>query len=389
MSESSMDDTLKQAHELIEADELEQARALLEPLLESDPDNPDLWWVYAHAVEDAESGRNALAKVQELDPSYPGVVDLTERVEGAVTVDAAEFDDLMDGFDDEFDDTDAAAAALDDDFDDIEEAETAQQSQSRRSIGRLAAVAIVILFLVVVAGILLNGNDDSSEEPTPTSVVAAATETDGQVDSTEEPTEDVGSDSETEEPTEESEPTDEPTEAPTEEAEPTEVTTEEPEPTDDSAAVVTEEPEPTAVPATEEPTEVTTEEPEPTEAPTEEQPAEVLSAQAVQDALPDVALAGDGVENVESELGATTLVAVCTGGGKTSREILSDVMNLIVDQVDMIPDDSDAVGVRLVSCDDDRIINLIAVPIETVQAFKAGDLAEGDFLGQWRAIQQS
>ena len=97
-----------------------------------------------------------------------------------------------------------------------------------------------------------------------------------------------------------------------------------------------------------------------------------------------------GLSKQQVKWGETTLVAVCTGGGgKTSRETLSDVMNVIVSQVDSIPSESDAVGVRLMSCEDERVINLIAVPVEAVQSFKDGSLSESEFLGQWRAIQPS
>ena len=53
MSEAN-EEALEQAYELIEADKLAEAEALLKPVLERDPDNIDAWWLYAHAVRDPD-----------------------------------------------------------------------------------------------------------------------------------------------------------------------------------------------------------------------------------------------------------------------------------------------------------------------------------------------
>src|SRR6266498_4859282 len=75
------DIALKQAFDLIEAGQIEDAKALLRPILESEKDNADVWWLYAHAVTDPETARLALNNVQRLDPNYLNTGDLLYALE--------------------------------------------------------------------------------------------------------------------------------------------------------------------------------------------------------------------------------------------------------------------------------------------------------------------
>jgi hypothetical protein len=72
---------LKQAFDLIEAGNLEDAKALLRPILETEKDNADIWWLYSHAVTDAEAARLALNNVLRIDPNYPDARDLLNQLE--------------------------------------------------------------------------------------------------------------------------------------------------------------------------------------------------------------------------------------------------------------------------------------------------------------------
>jgi len=72
---------LKQAFGLIEAGNLEDAKALLRPILESEKDNADVWWLYSHSVTDAETARLALNNVLRIDPNYPDARDLLNQLE--------------------------------------------------------------------------------------------------------------------------------------------------------------------------------------------------------------------------------------------------------------------------------------------------------------------
>ncbi len=77
---------LNEAYGLIEQGELGRARSLLQPLLESDSQNPDVWWLYTNAVDDENEGRRALDRVLALDPQYPGAADLSARLGNAPRV---------------------------------------------------------------------------------------------------------------------------------------------------------------------------------------------------------------------------------------------------------------------------------------------------------------
>ena len=77
---------LAQAHALVEAGELQRAQETLAPLLDTESDNPALWWVYAHAVTDSQIGLAALDRVLQLDPDYPGARELKAQAQqGAAT----------------------------------------------------------------------------------------------------------------------------------------------------------------------------------------------------------------------------------------------------------------------------------------------------------------
>src|SRR4030095_169815 len=81
MSFQKTDEALDKAFELIETDHLDEARAILKPILDTEKDNPDVWWLYAHAVTDPETARLALNNVQRLDPNYLNTGDLLYALE--------------------------------------------------------------------------------------------------------------------------------------------------------------------------------------------------------------------------------------------------------------------------------------------------------------------
>jgi len=79
--QDAISDALSRAYDLIEEDKLDEARALLEPLTTSQADNPDVWWVYAHALSDPTAARAALQTVLRLDPTYPEAADLMSQLD--------------------------------------------------------------------------------------------------------------------------------------------------------------------------------------------------------------------------------------------------------------------------------------------------------------------
>src|SRR5262245_25579133 len=79
--QDAISDALSKAYDLIEEDKLDEARAILEPLTVSQADNPDVWWVYAHAVSDPEAARKALQNVLRLDENYPEAAALMRSLD--------------------------------------------------------------------------------------------------------------------------------------------------------------------------------------------------------------------------------------------------------------------------------------------------------------------
>lgn len=70
---------LEQAYELIHQGDLLAGKNLLKPAIDANSTNPDVWWLYAHATEDAEEGRRALMRVVSLDPSYAQAGELIKK----------------------------------------------------------------------------------------------------------------------------------------------------------------------------------------------------------------------------------------------------------------------------------------------------------------------
>ena len=80
---------LQQAYDLVESGQTEDARRLVESVLDAEQNNPDAWWIYAHAVDDPVLARQALDEVTALDPDYPGATELASVLD-AQYPDAAE-----------------------------------------------------------------------------------------------------------------------------------------------------------------------------------------------------------------------------------------------------------------------------------------------------------
>ena len=149
MSDST-DAILQNAFDLIEQGQLEQAQTALVPLLETENDNPALWWIYAHAVQDSEIGIQALDRVIQLDPAYPGARELRERAALAqsAALDAAAIQAET-----------ASAQPADEEPDDIADWEDLQPEVERASqntrFGRRFVLVIAAFLLIVISGLLV------------------------------------------------------------------------------------------------------------------------------------------------------------------------------------------------------------------------------------------
>lgn len=190
---TTANDTLNEAYELIEANRIDEARRLLEPMLDDDSDNPDLWWVYAHAVDNPADARRALKRVQEIDPAYPQVNELLgeiDELQPAAPLPAGgsgikRIRPLATGApkpkplaqpDSEFDDFDD----LDSDFDDFDDEDDVEQRGSRSLVLPLAIATVFGIALILgVLWLAFGGAGSTVATATPVNVTTAnsATET--------------------------------------------------------------------------------------------------------------------------------------------------------------------------------------------------------------------
>ena len=91
---------LERAYRLIQQERLDEASALLQPLVKQEPNNADAWWLLANAVTEPDDARNALENVLRLTPNHPEARDLLDQLKATVQPSSDDFGDL--NFDDPF-----------------------------------------------------------------------------------------------------------------------------------------------------------------------------------------------------------------------------------------------------------------------------------------------
>lgn len=306
MAEVRQDDALSRAFQLIEDGQLEDAREIIQSVLADDEDNADAWWIYAHAVEDADEGRRALNRVADLDPKYPGLNDLmTYHLDEA---DAASMppesaldlgDDLFDGLDDEDEEDDDGY------FDDEPEKVEGGNPWFRR----LLIVAVILLLALVGFLVLNSGTTDETDDPP-----AVA---------------------------------DDP-------AEPTQPVVFVPLEEDDE-----DEPEATA------------------EAQTVSDLSEIFTSQV---------LAEDVLDVVETNLGVTQIVSVCSDPDESLRDTIQSALVAFSQNLGIVDAETEAVGVRVIDCASDEVWNTIGTPISVAADFADGEIDEAEFVGSWTVL---
>ncbi len=164
---------LMRAYELIEAGKLDEARAILEPILLSDKNNPDAWWVYAHAVTDAPSARKALDSVLRLDPEYPGAQELRAQLDEIgkpSSVGVSSSQNIRSEA--EFDAPAAPRRAAD--F----AGESTPAAETRRNWVPIAGLVAVLAIIVVIVLLLRPFGQPAESTATPESTIIAVVPTD-------------------------------------------------------------------------------------------------------------------------------------------------------------------------------------------------------------------
>ena len=377
----SLDSTLLEAYELIEANRIDEARKLLVPLLDQYPDEPDLWWVYSHAVDNREEAQRALRRVVELDPSYDEASYMLEELDvamGESTLPKIQplesirslpppettlepFEDDIGGDNVAFDNFDDGDAFLDED----------ETGNGPNLILLGGIVVVLILVSAIVLFFAINGN--GTPEPTPAIVADAPTETPalGAV-------------------------------ALTDVSEPTETASETPMTVDTSAANATNTPDEVSSTSTEDPTateqatdtEVPTATateaptdtpiPEPTSTDTATPTPTVDPSVAIIDTLGDFELSENEPRVIDTSLGETLVVEFCLGEG--DRNALLDRALTALANVSLEDATYDALAVSLFDCESGDTLRVIGVETGDVQAFQDGDLDEEAFQLTWTAV---
>ncbi|MBI5669868.1 MAG: hypothetical protein HZC41_17875 [Chloroflexi bacterium] len=398
---------LAEAFELIEADKLDEARGILKPMLTTHRDNPDVWWLYAHAVTEPEEARTALNQVLRLDPNYPDAAQLLDRLESqaaprraGVTVVETEpryladipptLPDLPEPEDEEL----ADIVDLD------AERKIEAEEPSRTRLLLLGALGLIALAVIVAIAVLTS--QPRRATPTPTSEGIAAEPSNTPLAALPEITEAATSEVFT---------TVEATEAGTEvvviTAETADVLTEVVGPTavvEATDAVVEPSATPTRPRPTVRPTEAASATPEPSATPTQAAtPTAEANTAALATARPTTAvqsaggpldayiqalipygIAPSGVGVEQTTQGNTVIANICAAPGPEVRSKLPEVMDAIARQPVGMP--VDAVGARMVNCADNSALLLIVVPFSDAQAYASGSLSEEDFQARWKSL---
>jgi hypothetical protein len=314
---------LQNAFDLIEENELEGAQNILEPLLETESNNPAVWWVYAHAVQNPEEGMRAIDKVIQLDPTYSGANELKIQM-SSMKESASEPGDPIDNWDD-------LDFAVDD---------KVSESSSGRSPIRFLTIAIVVVIIVVgIFAILSGALDNNSQQPTqvvdqstaiPTANIQivtniSATEMSTGVATDVAPTQEIATNI----------PTDEPT---------------------------------VVIPTTE-----------------STQPPSYLSV--LIENLSAYGVSETDIETRQTLLGTTLDVSICAIAGAESSIALNDVMNLLVESNSDAPEDVTAFAVTLMDCNNEQSVpRTIGVERSFVQSFSDEEIAVKDFQREWKPL---
>lgn len=342
-------ETLYEAYQLVEKGDLAQARALIEPLLDSDPTNEDALWIYAHAAEDKEAGQNALRRLSRLNPDYPGLQTLLADT-GVVTTRARTSTPVVDEPILEPDLSESVspnyAYDIDSDLDDID-AELAED-ESGRSGRSFLYLILAGLVVVVIVLLLLNAAANSN---TPPQVADNATQT---------------SESITSEPTSEEMVPIQP------ESTVADMTTEEPTPTMESMPVDV-----TDVEATDEAIEPTTA----AQNVDESMSGEFASIEAL---LVDQALAEDGIVMSQTALGDTLMINICSLPGPDATPHIREVFETLGQEPEETLAGAAAIGVGLTDCATNTLFRTVGVSTSDARDFANGTLDSREFEARWR-----
>lgn len=340
MMSNDVNRALAQAFELIEANRQNEARNLLEPLLATERNNPDVWWMYAHAVADPVQAQQALQNVVRISPAYPGATTMLQQTEEQLPAaqgvktrpqslaarhagDDSDMDDEF-VFEDEDDDLDFDL----DDFDD--EGDLEETLSRRRSLMPILLTLILVVVLVIVFVVLNPFGDDDDAAGTGGDQTPIAN-----VDSTAPPQITSGAQGATEDPTEPGETPELATEAP---------------------------------------------------APSEEAMPDGDDYSAFYNALAPLSVVADSASIETTAFGQTLLFDICTVPGAAFRDTLDLTMETLASQSSSLADDVGGIGARFLDCEAGQALNVLAVSSDDAVAFSDGLIDFDQYRSRWQPI---
>jgi hypothetical protein len=317
------EEALSQAFELIEADKLEEARAILKPILDVDKDNPDAWWLYAHAVTDPEAARLALSNVRRLDPQYLNAGELLYTLEkqspglGLSDISSEKDPSFLPTVPSTLPGLPGSKAIADDDWDlPDDEEEDSYAPIFRRPIFLLALGTII--FAIIASLVILQ---PSLQTPNNNAVSATST---NQSSGAETPLVETSQ----------------------------------------------------AVEATVTVGQLTT----PAQV---DNNGEFGNLDA---ALKNFSVADNGIGVEQTTLGDTVVVSVCTEPGVALRETLPEVLKAIAKESLTLSAEIQAISARMIDCTNNATLLMLGVAMSDAQAYQSGSINDDVFQSKWQPI---
>jgi hypothetical protein len=365
---SNTDQALSRAYDLIEQDQQAEAAAILKPLLTENANNPSVWWLYAHAVDDAETARAAIDTVLRLDANYPGAVELKQSLDDMLpavktpTISRLTTPSTIPPKPD-LPETSAqrpvAASTVArsgvTDVDDMPDFSTPALG-SKRGGSRLPLLLGLGVVAVIVIGVAILLLRPAPNPNVPISVAQGRTPTDLPAIVEEEAETETATTEATIIETEEAA-----AEFPTSQVEPSE-----------AANAVTEEADATA--ESENTVEAST-------------AADNVGSAALTAAFADFTLDEVPTERSQTDLGETLLMRICGSlSGASLRTALMEGMSTLAEESANIDDDIEALGIRVIDCEGSGATRAFAVAVDAARDFAQGDLDAADFQGSWRPV---
>jgi hypothetical protein len=332
---------LQQAHDLIEAGDYQAARQILDAVRSSNENNPDFWWVYAHAVDNPAEGKAAIERVRQLAPNYAGLESLAGGTSPASTIKPLRPIAPLPPM--------GKVQTEEDEFAGTEEMD--KKPNPFRTI--LIGMALVLLIVVVVIGLLSSvlNNNGGTATPERTAIVdnfvtPIVATLDSQVLVPENLTEEaLASD-----------------EAPIETEEVATATEE----VAETEAVATDE----EIVATEDETEVIA--------------SDALPEEVMEEIADFGVPAEGGISEESSSLGETLVVTTCTTPGPAASRNIIGILDAFKDAGVSL--NSEAISFDITDCSDDSVILSLGISSDIVESYWLGDTTASELLAALRRL---